>query len=173
MNGIKQVIWCDSVIQLKWAVHKQLGAGCGTEKRLLSPPAPTAPRRDFPFLEIRIRAILSLIERHKKCVTYVCECMRGFLEISQCVCWVCTRTWQCVRGRMSSVIGRVREMMRACLKQGAHGWIPCVRIFSVNLFQSVCNKTSVCGRHCECKSVTGSVWRGYCMFVLTRVYVNE
>lgn len=50
---------------------------CVTEMRL-SPQAPAAQRRDFPFAEIRIIAILSLIEHRRTALSAcVCDCEDG------------------------------------------------------------------------------------------------
>lgn len=50
---------------------------CVTEMRL-SPQAPAAQRRDFPFAEIRIIAILSLIEHQRTALSAcVCDCEDG------------------------------------------------------------------------------------------------
>lgn len=88
LNDIKHKIWIIA-IQLKWAFHNQhisssrppLCAGVCNREALLSPLALTAPRRDFPFLEIRIRAILSLTEHRRTALTL---CLWGCLFVLYC-----------------------------------------------------------------------------------------
>lgn len=111
----------NSVIQLNWVFYKQsmsssrlsLCVGVCNRETLLLPPAPTAPRRDFPFLEIRIRAILSLIE-YRRTALPACVCLCTRLLLTVCVCKICAYKWQCVCKKMSSVIERLREVMCAC-----------------------------------------------------------
>lgn len=94
---------------------------CVTEMRL-SPQPPAAQRRDFPFAEIRIIAILSLIEHRTALSACVCDCEDGLF---------CTRLLprvrenterergpkiraykcQCVREENSLVIENLREII--------------------------------------------------------------
>lgn len=87
----------NSIIQLKWVFHKQpissnrlsFCVGVCNREMLLSPSAPTALRRDFPFLEIRIRAMLSLIEHRRTALSAcVCDCAGVFLYMPAfcCIC---------------------------------------------------------------------------------------
>lgn len=71
----------NGIIQLKWVLHKQpmsrsrlsLCVGVCNRETLLSFLQLPQPR-DFPFLEIRIRATLSLIEHHRTAL-FACLCV--------------------------------------------------------------------------------------------------
>lgn len=84
---------------------------CVTEMRL-SPQALAAQRRDFPFAEIRIIAILSLIEHRRTALSAcvcVCDCEDGLF---------CTQPLPRVRENTERERGpKIRAYKRQCVRE--------------------------------------------------------
>lgn len=82
---------------------------CVTEMRL-SPQPPAAQRRDFPFAEIRIIAILSLIEHRRTALSAcVCDCEDGLF---------CTRPLPRVRENTERERGpKIRAYKCQCVRE--------------------------------------------------------